>query len=272
LEPDVSNLAVFGQNLRALCATKPSISSVCRDLGINRVQFNRYLAGTSFAKPDILVEICEYFEVDARIFVEELRTEHFLKHRAQSGQISNDVFYTSLLELKKHFGDFDFRLREDFIPDGFYVSWRRSFADPSKYCALLFLVKNMEGFAKYSLFDPRYNEYKQKFETRGQQKASGVIFNHPAGALMCDAVEALKNLATGLDLITPFDPSLGAYPGLTVHLKAEVAGNGRASKMLFQPIKNDLPSARYAARRSRRLLNEDEIPTPFLKQISSREV
>ena len=33
---------VFGENLKALCADYPSIAGLCRELGINRTQFNRY--------------------------------------------------------------------------------------------------------------------------------------------------------------------------------------------------------------------------------------
>jgi len=45
---------IFGTNLKQLCQNKPSISAVTRDLGINRTQFNRYMSGESFPRPDIL--------------------------------------------------------------------------------------------------------------------------------------------------------------------------------------------------------------------------
>ena len=54
--------AVFGQNLRILCQKHSSISSICRDLGINRTQFNRYLSGESFPRPDVLHKICIFFK------------------------------------------------------------------------------------------------------------------------------------------------------------------------------------------------------------------
>ena len=65
-------LTIFGQNLRALCRRKPSISSVARDLEVGRVQFGRYLNGTSFPKPDLLDRICRYFDVDVAIFIRPL--------------------------------------------------------------------------------------------------------------------------------------------------------------------------------------------------------
>jgi transcriptional regulator with XRE-family HTH domain len=53
--------AMFGRNLRLLGQPYASVSALCRELGINRTQFNRYLSGESFPRPDILQRICAYF-------------------------------------------------------------------------------------------------------------------------------------------------------------------------------------------------------------------
>lgn len=64
--------SMFGANLRRLARAYPSVSAMCRELGINRTQFNRYLAGESFPRPDVLDRICRFFDVDARILLEPL--------------------------------------------------------------------------------------------------------------------------------------------------------------------------------------------------------
>ena len=46
--------AVFSQNLKELMGASPNVSALCRELSLNRTQFNRYLAGESFPRPDIL--------------------------------------------------------------------------------------------------------------------------------------------------------------------------------------------------------------------------
>ena len=46
--------AVFSQNLKELMGASPNVSALCRELSLNRTQFNRYLAGESFLRPDIL--------------------------------------------------------------------------------------------------------------------------------------------------------------------------------------------------------------------------
>ncbi len=64
--------SLFGDNLRRLSHRYPSVSEMCRQLGINRTQFNRYLGGESFPRPDVLDRMCRFFGVDARILLKPL--------------------------------------------------------------------------------------------------------------------------------------------------------------------------------------------------------
>lgn len=54
----------FSNNLRILCNRKPSITHVCRAIGINRQQFNKYLSGSVYPSRNNLEKICQFFEVD----------------------------------------------------------------------------------------------------------------------------------------------------------------------------------------------------------------
>jgi transcriptional regulator with XRE-family HTH domain len=51
--------AVFAANLRRLCETQTSIADICRDTGINRQQFNKYLAGRAIPSAPVLRRICQ---------------------------------------------------------------------------------------------------------------------------------------------------------------------------------------------------------------------
>jgi transcriptional regulator with XRE-family HTH domain len=53
----------FAQNLGLLCSYAPSIAEVCRQLGINRAQFNKYLAGTTLPARRNMRLICDHFGV-----------------------------------------------------------------------------------------------------------------------------------------------------------------------------------------------------------------
>lgn len=54
----------LADNLRLLCCYKKSISEVCRELEINRQQFNKYLGGRTAPSGSNLRKICDYFGVE----------------------------------------------------------------------------------------------------------------------------------------------------------------------------------------------------------------
>lgn len=50
-------------NLRELCAQRASIAQACREAGINRQQFNRYITGVAVPNRSNLQKICKYFGI-----------------------------------------------------------------------------------------------------------------------------------------------------------------------------------------------------------------
>ncbi|MBK1871049.1 helix-turn-helix domain-containing protein [Aestuariivirga sp. YIM B02566] len=56
--------AIFAENLRYLCAHFNSVAEVCRNLGMNRQQFNKYLSGQSEPSLHNLKRITDFFGVD----------------------------------------------------------------------------------------------------------------------------------------------------------------------------------------------------------------
>lgn len=57
---DSSDLA---QNLRLICAREKSVSEICREIGINRQQFGKYLSGRSRPSQNNMHRICQHFGV-----------------------------------------------------------------------------------------------------------------------------------------------------------------------------------------------------------------
>lgn len=53
----------FSKNLKHICAERVSIAQVCREIGINQQQFNRYLSGSGMPSAHNLRRICLYFDV-----------------------------------------------------------------------------------------------------------------------------------------------------------------------------------------------------------------
>lgn len=55
----------FADNLRALCTRHGSIAAVCRALGMNRQQFNKYLSGSTLPSVATLEKICGFFRIES---------------------------------------------------------------------------------------------------------------------------------------------------------------------------------------------------------------
>lgn len=134
--PDPARLrAVFGDNLRRLCEDYPSVSAVCRHLGINRTQFNRYLSGDSFPRPDILFQICTYFGVDARVLLERLED---IRPEGKT------LFSHNVLE--EFFGHRIVNIPTGMVPSGFYRFVRYRASDICPFAVGLFHVWRQNDF------------------------------------------------------------------------------------------------------------------------------
>ena len=81
----------FSRNLRHVCAEHGSIAQVCREIGINRQQFNRYLSGAGMPSAHNLRRIARYFdlsEADLLAPHDDFDRRHVRgQHRLTSGPI-----------------------------------------------------------------------------------------------------------------------------------------------------------------------------------------
>lgn len=125
---------ILGKNLRFLSEGSESISDICRQIGVNRTQFNRYLNGTSFPRPDILFRICRHFKVDANIMLNPI-------DQSPSKQLPSSPNHDDLLATSIADRPFDHYL----LPDGMYQYWRKSFRQPHKAYQGMALIKTEGG-------------------------------------------------------------------------------------------------------------------------------
>jgi transcriptional regulator with XRE-family HTH domain len=79
----------FPANLQLLCRHYRSIAEVCRQLGINRAQFNKYLSGQSLPTPYNLKRICDFFGVEE--YEIGLPTEQFARLIGAKAKPSSDA-------------------------------------------------------------------------------------------------------------------------------------------------------------------------------------
>lgn len=108
---------ILGDNLRHLCRHGDSISELCRQIGVNRTQFNRYLTGTAFPRPDVLFRICHHFKVDANILL------HRLDDPPPPAMTQPKPLGRLVIDTQRPFDHY-------LLPDGLYRYWRKSFRQP----------------------------------------------------------------------------------------------------------------------------------------------
>lgn len=106
----VTESDAFTENLRFACATRPSISQICREIGINRQQFNRYISGEAKPSAHNLARIAAFFGLGAQDFllaVPEFQTRMTrpLQRKADGGVLLEGL-PGDLVSLRRHLGYF----------------------------------------------------------------------------------------------------------------------------------------------------------------------
>lgn len=124
---------IFGENLRQMAKGYGSVTAVAQALNINRTQYNRYLSGESFPRPDVLAQICAFFNVDARILLEPLET--LQPASAHVPPFLADYTATGAQGIP-----------EETFPSGFFRFSRRSFIDTDKFVVGLIYVFRQAEF------------------------------------------------------------------------------------------------------------------------------
>lgn len=128
---------ILGENLRLLAQDAGSISALCREIGVNRTQFNRYLSGNAFPRPDVLSRICQHFKVDANILLRRI------------DDVASAPVSRAEAILRGSSRPFDHYL----LPDGMYRYWRRSFRQPDRAYLGMTLISTKSGAKIWKGYD-----------------------------------------------------------------------------------------------------------------------
>ncbi|MEO3414228.1 helix-turn-helix transcriptional regulator [Roseovarius sp. CAU 1744] len=249
--PDPAELrGIFGQNLRHLSAAYPSVSGLCRDLGINRTQFNRYLSGESFPRPDVLHQICSFFGVDARILLERVE---------DIGPATSDLLNHPMLA--QFFGPEPVAVDERLFPNGFYRFVRQAFIGTHDFMTGLVFVKRDGGYTFLRGYEPRQAIRKQGLSTNPQAREfRGLVMRQEEGVM---AIVTHRNaLACSLNFLTPersFQSNL--WEGYATRTVREKVTGRRATRMVYEHLGTDR-AAIFRAARGAGLIPREEVP-PF---------
>ena len=250
--------AMFGANLRKLSEGYGSISDLARQLGINRTQFNRYLAGESFPRPDVLARVCAFFEVDARVLLEPVE-------EIGSGQdpIANPF-------LRDFVGAGAADVPEDVFPTGFYRFSRRSFMRQDQFIMGVLHVRrdgantylrgyeNKDAMAIQSL--PQ-DAPAREFRGIVMQQEDGIVF-------IASRRNAMTSSFSYLSRVASFQNNF--WVGYITRTVPESASGLRVTRMVFEYLGRK-PSAALPFARATGFRTSEQLP-PFHKRLLAPEV
>tara|TARA_R110002094_G_scaffold103578_2_gene103038 strand:+ start:1226 stop:1984 length:759 start_codon:yes stop_codon:yes gene_type:complete len=227
---------MFGANLRHLAQSYPSISDLSRQLGINRTQFNRYLSGESFPRPDVLDRICRFFGVDARVLLEPVN-----QIGSAQDPINNPL-------LRDFVGTGVGHVSEDAFPSGFYRFSRRSFMVENQFfVGLVFVLRNGENtFVRgYESKDAmRIQNLPLSSEAREYR---GIVMKQESGiTIIASRKNAMTCSFNYLNQVASFDNNF--WVGYITRTVPEREDGLRATRLAYEYLGNRVADALPAAR------------------------
>tara|TARA_R110002126_G_scaffold256790_1_gene399744 strand:- start:1164 stop:1961 length:798 start_codon:yes stop_codon:yes gene_type:complete len=229
---------MLGANLRHLAQSYPSISALSRQLGVNRTQFNRYLAGESFPRPDVLARICTFFDVDVRILLSPV------------SEIGADDRNLSDPYLQDFLSDAAVNVPETLFPSGFYRFSRRSFFDQNQFIVGLVNVLRKNGSTFIRGFEPREALTVQGLpqDSRTREYRGLVLRQDDGIASMVARRGAVTCSFTHLVREMSFENNY--WVGYVARTIRETITTKRVERLVYEHLGTDLSKALAAARTS----------------------
>ncbi|WP_299350273.1 helix-turn-helix transcriptional regulator [uncultured Shimia sp.] len=227
---------IFGANLRILADRYPSVSQLCRELGINRTQFNRYLSGESFPRPDVLHRMCQFFDVDARILLEpinSLSTERgVLNH-----PLIADFVGTGMTDIP-----------QDVFPDGFYRFSRLSFTEADLIIIGLVYVFRQDKHTFIRGYEAKEGMRQQGLPTdQKTREFRGVVLPQEDG--LAALVSHKNTMATSFNYLSRVASFQNHYwIGYATRTVRETVTGCRAARLVYEHLGSDTGAVLSAAR------------------------
>lgn len=229
---------MFGANLRTLAQAYPSISELSRQLRINRTQFNRYLSGESFPRPDVLARICEFFEVDARVLLEPV------------GEFGKDSGPTSSTYLRDYLGASVQDVPQEELPNGLYRFSRRSFVNSDLYVTGLVLVAREGQHTYVRGFEAKSAMAMQGMPTniKGREFRGFVMKIEDGVAITVSRIQGLTASFNYLSRVLTIESNF--WVGYTSRTAREDPESDRVTRLVYEYLGKDTSTVMAAARQA----------------------
>lgn len=240
--------SMFGANLRQLSNAYPSISDLSRQLGINRTQYNRYLSGESFPRPDVLARICAFFEVDARVLLEPVSDITDSKGPLGSSFLHDFVYAGAT------------GITPEVFPSGFYRFSRRSFTLEDVFIIGLVYVFRQDNSSYLRGYESKTAMELQGLPTQPQAREfRGIIMQQEDGiVILISRKNAMTSSFNYLSRVASFENNF--WVGYSTRTVPENTGGLRVTRTVFEFLGERPGDALPAARKIGFQKTEDLLP------------
>tara|TARA_R110002072_G_scaffold54333_3_gene142621 strand:+ start:1650 stop:2447 length:798 start_codon:yes stop_codon:yes gene_type:complete len=227
---------MFGSNLRTLAAGYASISDLARQLGINRTQFNRYLSGESFPRPDVLSRICSFFGVDARVLLQPV------------GEIGSKQDPIANPFLRDYVGAGARNVPEYLLPTGFYRFSRRSFVTEELYIVGLIHIRRDGSNTFLRGYEPKSAMKIQFLPTEAAAREfRGIVMQQEDGiAIIATRKNAMTCSFSYLSRAASYENNF--WVGYVTRTVPDSVGGMRATRLVYEYLGTAMTDVLPAAR------------------------
>ncbi len=221
---------ILGCNIRALCDQYASVAHVCRSIGINRQQFNKYLSGNVSPSRHNLEKICSFFDIEKEVLLLDEKSFQDVIEVRKQGKPLNTKSNSSIDLLLENLPASNLLL-DRYI--GYYRLYFHSLGYPGYIISsLLKLYRDGDRFYTSSiehLWDKsNENAIRQRF------KYSGVVI-YLADRIYITDIETLSNEMICYTALYPcYRSSLDFMSGITCGVGSHHTRTPRATRVEYE--------------------------------------
>ena len=225
----VSSESDFSKNLRYLCSYYNSMSEVCRRVGVNRQQFNKYVAGAARPSNRNMRRICEFFGVEEfEILSPPRELRRIVELRGIRHPDDMDNYLTRAT--KRLIDDSDPSIRNYY---GFYFTYYYSFSFPGKILMALLNLSERNGIPGYKRVE-RLIDKAQPTGASFVYKYEGVALYLRERIFLVDR-ESLTGSEISESILYPsYKNKVGRLTGLTLGTSGQTSREPICSRILLE--------------------------------------
>jgi len=248
---------LFASNLREACSTRPSISQICRDIGVNRQQFNRYINGQALPSAHNRLRIARLFSIEPEDF--ELPREAFRRRLAPSarrtapgGAVLLDAYPGDMRVLQRYLG--------------FYQTYHLSMSWPGQVVCACAHLKEKDGRVVVTTRE------------RISDKATGVdlrsryvgLAAYQRNRLFLTERTCGEHTTFGQTILLPFEIHQRLYlRGITMGVSWRKENMPYSSRTIWRYFGHDVDRRALVSRCGVRKLEDGSLPDPVFRYLTS---